>query len=641
MAQNKLPVATFPAKNAEPQSTEPFVDTQRRITPNWRRWTEFVDTALRRMIKLFTFLALEDTPDSYSGQTLKGVRVKADESGLEFFTIPSTIGDVTGPASAVDSDFATFNGTTGKIIKDSGWSRDTDGTLAANSDSKIPSQKAVKTYADAGNAAAVASAQAYTDAKVAGISWKTAVRAATTANGTLSTAFANGQVIDGVTLATGDRILVKNQSTASQNGIYVVAASGAPARATDADAGSELVNATCYVSEGTTLADTQWTCTTNAPITPGSTALAFAQLSAGSGSAASTTDILTGTDTTKFATADAIAALWEKGADVASGATTTLGEGGFFHITGTTTITAFAFAIDKSGRPAWLKFDGILTLTHNATSLILPSGANITTAVGDCATVVSEGSGNFRVVTYTRADGTAIALANSGASAGSYGSGTLIPVVTVDAKGRVTSISTTPATGGGGGGTGLYSQVLSATPTKSGTGLTSTLGSGTTVTDTTVGVNFDATGANAGMITSSVPATPYSITALLTVNNSSQYSVPAIGWSDGTKVHFIYSEFSNSHVTILGFSNISTFASTSQQNTSRYGGGRLYWWKIRDDGTTIYFYSSGDGLNWGLEYSVAKASAYLGSSGYTKLFAGCPGGSGAVNITVASWTQGV
>src|SRR5436190_10072507 len=73
----------------------------------------------------------------------------------------------------------------------------------------------------------------YVDGAVNGLDWKSSVRAATTATGTLATAFANGQVIDGVTLATGDRILIKNQSTGSENGIYTVNASGAPTRATD------------------------------------------------------------------------------------------------------------------------------------------------------------------------------------------------------------------------------------------------------------------------------------------------------------------------------------------------------------------------------------------------------------------------
>ena len=130
------------------------------------------------------------------------------------------------------------------------------------------------------------SANAYADALVAGLSWKQAVRAATTINGADATAFANGQVIDGVTLATGDRFLRKNQTTASENGIFTVNATGAPTRALDANSGAELVNASCYVSEGTTLADTQWTCTTNSPITVGATSLAFAQLATGGGQAA-------------------------------------------------------------------------------------------------------------------------------------------------------------------------------------------------------------------------------------------------------------------------------------------------------------------------------------------------------------------
>ncbi len=143
---------------------------------------------------------------------------------------------------------------------------DTDGTLAANSDTTLASQKAVKTY---------------TDTKVNGLSWKQAVRAATTAPGTLASSFENGDTIDGVTLATGNRILIKDQAAPAENGIYVVAASGAPTRATDADSGAELVNASCYVSEGTANADTQWTCTTNATITINSTSLAFAQLTSG------------------------------------------------------------------------------------------------------------------------------------------------------------------------------------------------------------------------------------------------------------------------------------------------------------------------------------------------------------------------
>jgi hypothetical protein len=134
----------------------------------------------------------------------------------------------------------------------------------------------------------------------------------------------------------------------------------------------------------------------------------------GSFTAASTTEQLTGTDTAKGSTSDSVAALWEQGADVASAGTTSLGEGGYFNITGTTTITDIDFGTDKAGRKAWVKFAGILTLTHNSSTLILPTGANIATAAGDTACFVSEGSDVVRCVAYTRASGAA--LASSGSS---------------------------------------------------------------------------------------------------------------------------------------------------------------------------------------------------------------------------------
>jgi hypothetical protein len=143
---------------------------------------------------------------------------------------------------------------------------DNDSTLTANSSSRLPTQQAVKGYVD--NA-------------VQGLSWKQAVRAASTAPVTLATAFENGDTIDGVVLATGDRILIKDQSAAAENGIYVVNASGAPTRAADANSAAELINATVYVSEGTTNAETVWTCTNNATINLGTTGLSFAQVNGG------------------------------------------------------------------------------------------------------------------------------------------------------------------------------------------------------------------------------------------------------------------------------------------------------------------------------------------------------------------------
>jgi hypothetical protein len=127
----------------------------------------------------------------------------------------------------------------------------------------LQSQRAVNA-ADASNPTDLVTKQQL-DAAVAGLSWKQPVRVATTTNGTLTTAFAAGQTIDGVTLATSDRILIKDQSTASQNGIYVVQSSGSPVRATDADSTAELQAATVYVTSGTTNADKAYTQTTDSP----------------------------------------------------------------------------------------------------------------------------------------------------------------------------------------------------------------------------------------------------------------------------------------------------------------------------------------------------------------------------------------
>jgi hypothetical protein len=123
-----------------------------------------------------------------------------------------------------------------------------------------------------------AATKAYVDSAAQGIDWKASVRAATTAAVTLATDLEAGDVIDGVTLVAGDRILVKNQATGSQNGIYVVQATGAPTRSTDADAGAEVTaSLAVFVEEGTAQADAGWVLTNNGTVTIGTTALAFTQ----------------------------------------------------------------------------------------------------------------------------------------------------------------------------------------------------------------------------------------------------------------------------------------------------------------------------------------------------------------------------
>jgi hypothetical protein len=120
-----------------------------------------------------------------------------------------------------------------------------------------------------------AATKAYVDAARSGLDVKQSVRAATTANITLSGA----QTIDGVSVVSGDRVLVKDQSVGSQNGIYTVAV-GSWSRSSDADSDTEVTAGMfTFVTEGSTNADSGWVLTTNDTITLGTTSLAFAQFS--------------------------------------------------------------------------------------------------------------------------------------------------------------------------------------------------------------------------------------------------------------------------------------------------------------------------------------------------------------------------
>jgi hypothetical protein len=123
-------------------------------------------------------------------------------------------------------------------------------------------------------AAQDAATKAYVDASRQGLDVKDSVRVATVGNVTLS----GTQTIDTVSVIAGDRVLVKNQTTGSENGIWVVAA-GAWARSTDADNGTKLNSGAFVFVESGSQADSGWVMTTDGTITVGTTSLAWAQFS--------------------------------------------------------------------------------------------------------------------------------------------------------------------------------------------------------------------------------------------------------------------------------------------------------------------------------------------------------------------------
>lgn len=213
--------------------------------------------------------------------------------------------------------------------------------------------------------------------------YKASVRAATTAN---ITTLAGGapNTLDGVTLVANDRILVKDQTTGSQNGIYMVTtlgtgANGTWTRATDADQAGELTSgAVVAVEEGTTNADSQWMLTTDGAITIGTTALTWARK-----------DGANGLDTTRIDVASAATV------DLTANAPSTRN----INITGTIDISAFMVA---AGRTYFVRFAASLTLTNGA-SIVTQTGANIVTQAGDTCILRATAANVVEVLSYVPA----------------------------------------------------------------------------------------------------------------------------------------------------------------------------------------------------------------------------------------------
>ncbi|WP_245520681.1 MULTISPECIES: hypothetical protein [unclassified Mesorhizobium] len=180
---------------------------------------------------------------------------------------------VQGPAGVGTGGYGLpTGGTTGQFLRkasgtdgDSAWA--TPAASAISNDSGVSGATTKDALDSLSSSIALAAAN---------VAKRGTVRAATTANVTISTALNNADVIDGVTLATGDLVLVKSQTAPEQNGVYLVGVT--PVRSSEYDTYNEHPGALLVVQEGTTLADTFWYCTSNVGGTLGTTAIAFSQL---------------------------------------------------------------------------------------------------------------------------------------------------------------------------------------------------------------------------------------------------------------------------------------------------------------------------------------------------------------------------
>lgn len=332
--------------------------------------------------------------------------------------------------------------------------------------------------------------KAYVDAARSGLDVKDSVRLATTGAITL----ANEQTIDGVSAVAGNRVLVKNQGTASQNGIYVVVSGGAWTRASDANEDGEITAGMfVFVEEGTANADSGWVLTTNNPITVGSTALTFTKFSTQG-------EILAGNGLSK--TTNTLAVVGTAGRISVSGSGVDI-DAGYIGQTSITTLgtiatgtwSATAIASNRGGT-------GLTSVTQNS---YLKGGASVGDPLvqrtyaevkQDLAlnnvenTALSTWAGSANITTVGNISsgtwgGTAIAANHGGTGQTSYTTGDLLYASSTSALSKLAGVAT---------GNALISGGVGAAPSWGKIGLTTHVSGTLAATNGGTGINSYTTG---------------------------------------------------------------------------------------------------------------------------------------------------
>jgi hypothetical protein len=190
--------------------------------------------------------------DSNNNSVSKSFNTALTDENVVFTTSSQTLSNKTLTSVVLNTSVS------GTAIKD-------EDDMTSNSANHLATQQSIK---------------AYVDSVAQGLHIKTSCRVATTTSGTLSSSFENGDTIDDITLSTGDRILIKNQGDATENGIYIVKASGAPDRSDDMPADDTASGDFTFVTEGTVNGDHGFVCTSNSGSdTIGTDNLLFTQFS--------------------------------------------------------------------------------------------------------------------------------------------------------------------------------------------------------------------------------------------------------------------------------------------------------------------------------------------------------------------------
>jgi hypothetical protein len=439
----------------------------------------------------------------------------------------------------------------------------------------------------------------YVDSVAAGLSWKQPVAVATTVNITLS----GLQTIDGYTTLAGDRVLVKNQTTAANNGIYIASAT-AWARSSDMDAWIEFVGAICFVSYGSLQIGSAWYCSAQPGGTLGVTANNWSNFSVAAVYTAGTGLTLaayqfsitnTGVSANTYGSASAVPVIAVNAQGQITSATTT------------------TIAITNA------QVSGLGTMsTQNANGVVITGGTIDGTTIGGttagavtATTFTGAGTGLTGTATSLSIGGTAAKATNlAGGAAGSvpYQSGANTTVfLAAGTNGQVLTLASgvpswaTPTTGTvtSVSGTGTVNGItLTGTVTSSGSiTLGGTLGSIANSQLTNSSITFGATAAALGTTVSGFNAVTIGATT------ASTGAFTYISTSSSTSTTPVLSYNATNTALAIGATTASTYLQVVMQNKSATAGASTNFAVSNDSGTDSTYYGE-----FGMNSSVFSAS---------------------------------